>query len=151
MKRIGSAVVIGCVMATVAGIAMAEDTVKDEARALLEKQKAEREAFRNEVKEKKAEEASQHEKNVAYLKKQLAQSQLTDGQREEIVALIESQLGDKISLDDQRLRDLVDYIKKLSFDEKKSLAEKKELLKAWIIKKKEEAQEERAKEKARNK
>ena len=148
MRRMSRAVVIGCVVAAVAGIVMAEDNLKDEARALLEKQKAEREAFRNDVKDKKAEAMDQHEKNVAYLKKQLAQSKLTDKQKEEIVSLAEEQLGNKISLDDQRLRDLVDYIKKLSLDDSKSLQEKKDDLKAWLIRKKEQAKEENAKEKA---
>ncbi len=147
MKRMGSAVVIGCMVATVASIVLAEDNLKDEAKALLEKQKAEREAFRDEVKEKKADAISQHEKNVAYLKKQLGQSKLTDEQKEEIVRLAEEHLGDKISLDDARLRDLVDYIKKLSLNDSTSPQEKKDDLKAWLIKKKEQAREEKAKQK----
>jgi len=149
MKRTSGAVVIGCAVAIVAGMAMAEDSVKDEAKALLEKQKAEREAFRDEVKEKKVEAADQHEKNVAYLKKQLEKSKLTDKQKEEIVNLAEEHLGNKISLDDPRLRELVDYIKKLSFDDSKSLQEKREALKTWLLKKKAEAKEERAEEKTK--
>ena len=155
MRRIGSAVVIGSVMMAMAGTLMADDNLKDEAKALLEKQKAEREAFVNEAKDKKATEKQeaieQHEKNVAYLKKQLAKSNLTDGQREQILTLVEEHLGKNISLDDQRLRDLVDYIKKLSLDDDKSLEQKKADLKAWLILKKEQARQEREKEKAAHK
>jgi hypothetical protein len=139
MKTTSCAVVIACVLATVEGMTLAGDDVKTEAKELLEKQKAEREAFREDVKAEKNEAMDQHEKNVAYLKKQLEQSKLTDKQKQEIVNLTEEHLGNKISLDDPRLRDLVDYIKKLSLDESKSLQEKREALKAWLLKKKEEA------------
>ena len=149
MSKIGAVAVIGCVVAASAGMLMAEEgTTRAETKDFVQKQKAENREFRTELKEKTVTEkaeamddqlAKQHAENVAFLKEKLANSKLTDEQKEEIVSFVEKQYGERIAFRDERLKDFIAEIEKLSNDDTLSMEQKKAAMKEYITKKKAEA------------